>query len=139
MMTSGSVRRVWLAVDVEARLVAVDAVWKEDEPVEIRPGAVGAEAEAVLAADGEAGEGRARLYEFDMERLGRRRFEAVHLVGEDVENLAASRLPVVLCLHGSSVCEDERVGQRVRRHLGFIVVDFARGRGLLLVHGFLHA
>ena len=63
------------------RLDAGVAVREEDEPVEERPGAVGAEPDAALAADAEAAERRPLLDDLPFEGPGRRRFAAVHLRG----------------------------------------------------------
>ena len=81
---------------------------------------------------------KCRLDGFDEECFGRRWFDAVHLVREDVENLAAPRQPVRRRFHRPAVREDERVRQRIRRNPCFVIVDFARGKGLLICHGFIH-
>ena len=114
------------AVNIESSGVALDFVRDDDKPVEVRARAVCAEADAVLAADCKAGEGCALFDKFDEECFRWWRLDTVHFVRENVEYLAATRPPVVLGLYGVPIREDERVRERVRRHRGFIVVDFAR-------------
>ena len=95
----------------------------KQQPVDLRPRAVGTKTHPVLRAHREAAERMVALVEFFHDQLiGRRRFDAVHLVSEDVEYLAAARRPLRGRIDPAAVEEDQRILQRVRSDLFKIVI-----------------
>ena len=94
--------------------------------VEERARLVLLEPHPVLAAYRKAGERRALLPKLRDDRLWGGRLLAIHLAGEDVENLLPARRPFGGVLQLASVGKRERILKCVRCDLRLVVVRLSR-------------
>ena len=102
------------------------AIRENKKPVNERTRLVGLKPHPVLTTYRKTRERRAFLTKFRNYRLRRGRFLAVHLTGEDLEDLLAARRPFDGVLQLAPVGKSERVLKLVRSDLRLVVVRIAR-------------